>query len=496
MNIVILSTEVFIWIAYPNNYYMVFSSLTFLFLFLPIVIIIYYIVPKPLKNLFILVSGLFFYAWGEPIYVFVMIASTMIDYFAGLIIYRFNKTPAMRKAALIVSIVMNLSLLGFFKYSNFIIDNINNIFGTSYGAVTSLLPIGISFFTFQSMSYTIDLYRGEIDIQKNPITFAAFVTLFPQIVAGPIVRYRDVEKELNERVINIDTIWEGILQFVTGLGKKVLIANNIGTLWDTVKAMNIEAVPVATAWLGIIAYTLQIYFDFSGYSDMAIGMGKILGFHFPKNFDYPYESKSITEFWRRWHMTLSEWFKSYVYFPLGGSRKGFSRTILNIAIVWLLTGIWHGASWNFIVWGSLYGVIIIIEKIVLTVLKNKGKENILTRIPGIIKHLYAMILVSLGWVLFDTDNLNIAFSYIKKMFSLGDILTDSHTIYLLMNYGLLLVIAIIGCTSLLKKLADKLKKKLPSFAGTMSIVYMTAVFLLSVAYLVDASYNPFLYFNF
>ena len=272
---------------------MVFSSLTFLYIFLPVTLVIYYIVPKQLRNLFILISGLFFYAWGEPIYVFVLIASTMIDYFAGLVIYKAGDRQALRKVALIISMVMNLSLLGFFKYSNFIIENINNIFGTHYGSPTSLLPIGISFFTFQSMSYTIDLYRKNISVQKNPITFAAFVTLFPQIVAGPIVRYEDVAAELNERVIDIDLIWEGVLRFAVGLGKKVLIANNIGVVWTNVKAMDLSALPVATAWLGIAAYTLQIYFDFSGYSDMAIGLGKMLGFHFPENFNYPYMSKSI-----------------------------------------------------------------------------------------------------------------------------------------------------------------------------------------------------------
>lgn len=300
---------------------MVFSSLTFLYIFLPVTLVIYYIVPKQLRNLFILISGLFFYAWGEPIYVFVLIASTMIDYFAGLVIYKAGDRQALRKLALIVSMVMNLSLLGFFKYSNFIIENINNLFGTHYGSPTSLLPIGISFFTFQSMSYTIDLYRKNISVQKNPITFAAFVTLFPQIVAGPIVRYEDVAAELDERVIDIDLIWDGVLRFAVGLGKKVLIANNIGVVWTNVKAMNLSELPVATAWLGIAAYTLQIYFDFSGYSDMAIGLGKMLGFHFPENFNYPYMSKSISEFWRRWHMTLSGWFKSYVYFPLGGSLR-------------------------------------------------------------------------------------------------------------------------------------------------------------------------------
>lgn len=475
---------------------MVFSSLTFLYLFLPFVLVFYYIMPRQLRNLFILITGLFFYAWGEPIYVFIMIASTLIDYFAGLVIYKFGGNKTTRRLALIVSVVMNLSLLGFFKYSNFIVENINNIFHTSFGAPTALLPIGISFFTFQSMSYTIDLYRGNIEVQKNPITFAAFVTLFPQIVAGPIVRYEDVAAELKERHLDLDTIWHGILRFCAGIGKKVLIANNIGTLWDSVKVMDINTVPVATAWLGIAAYTLQIYFDFSGYSDMAIGLGEMLGFHFPENFNYPYMSKSISEFWRRWHMTLSEWFKSYVYFPLGGSRKGFGRTIFNTAVVWLLTGIWHGASWNFITWGVMYGILIIIEKLVITLLKKKNKEYILDKIPGFIKHIYAMLFVMLGWVLFDTKDLPTAFSYMKRMFSFGSTFADEHTVYFLMNFGLLFVIAIIGCTSLVKNLAQKFTAKVPSCSHVLSVVYMIVIMLIATSYLVDASYNPFLYFNF
>lgn len=475
---------------------MVFSSLTFLYLFLPFVLVFYYIMPRQLRNLFILITGLFFYAWGEPIYVFIMIASTLIDYFAGLVIYKFGGNKITRRLALIVSVVMNLSLLGFFKYSNFIVENINNLFHTSFGAPTALLPIGISFFTFQSMSYTIDLYRGNIEVQKNPITFAAFVTLFPQIVAGPIVRYEDVAAELKERHLDLDTIWHGILRFCAGIGKKVLIANNIGTLWDSVKVMDINTVPVATAWLGIAAYTLQIYFDFSGYSDMAIGLGEMLGFHFPENFNYPYMSKSISEFWRRWHMTLSEWFKSYVYFPLGGSRKGFGRTIFNTAVVWLLTGIWHGASWNFITWGVMYGILIIIEKLLITLLKKKNKEYILDKIPGFVKHIYAMLFVMLGWVLFDTKDLPTAFSYMKRMFSFGSTFADEHTLYFLMNFGLLFVIAIIGCTSLVKNLAQKFTAKVPSCSHVLSVVYMIVIMLIATSYLVDASYNPFLYFNF
>ena len=346
------------------------------------------------------------------------------------------------------------------------------------------------------MSYTIDLYRKNISVQKNPITFAAFVTLFPQIVAGPIVRYEDVAAELNERVINIDLIWDGILRFAVGLGKKVLIANNIGVVWTNVKAMDLSELPVATAWLGIAAYTLQIYFDFSGYSDMAIGLGKMLGFHFPENFNYPYMSKSISEFWRRWHMTLSGWFKSYVYFPLGGSRKGLARTIFNTAVVWFLTGVWHGASWNFILWGSLYGVLIIIEKLVTTALTKAGKQDIFTKIPSIIKRIYAIVLVMLGWVLFDTSTIAQAFSYMGRMFRFDSNFYDSYTIYILVNFGLLFIIAIIGSTDLPKKLAVKLADKVPAVGNYGSVILMAILMLLSTAYLVNASYNPFLYFNF
>lgn len=469
---------------------MVFSSLTFMFVFLPIVLLLYYVVPKKLKNLFILISGLIFYAWGEPIYVLIMIASTMIDYTAGLLIDKFNSKTAIRRICLIMSLVMNIGLLGVFKYSGFIMQNIDAIFGTAlYDPNHALpLPIGISFFTFQSMSYTIDMYLGKIKVQKNPITFAAFVTLFPQIVAGPIVRYDDIAAELDNRTVNIDCIYEGIVKFITGVGKKVLIANNIGMLWTTVKGGETGELSVLTAWLGIIAFTLQIYFDFSGYSDMAIGLGKMMGFNFPKNFDYPYQSKSISEFWRRWHITLGAWFKSYVYFPLGGSRKGMKRTVFNLAVVWLLTGIWHGASWNFILWGVLYGVLIIMEKLFL------GKA--LKKIPAFLSWFYTMLLVILGWVLFDTADIPTAFSYMGAMFGVNGVLWDAQGMYYLINYGLILIIGIFACTDLSKKLFDKLRQKLPALMNYATPVAKLAVLVLSTAYLADATYNPFLYFNF
>lgn len=467
---------------------MVFSSLTFMFLFLPIVLMIYYVLPFKFKNLFILISGLIFYAWGEPFYVIMMIISTLIDYIAGLCINKFNGKRGLQRLFLIISVVMNLSLLGVFKYSGFIVTNINNLFGTEIVNPNLPLPIGISFFTFQSMSYTIDLYLGNIKVQKNPISFAAFVTLFPQIVAGPIVRYEDVAAELDSRKITLDCIYEGIIIFITGLGKKILIANNIGLLWTTVSQSNLSEVSVLSAWMGILAYTFQIYFDFSGYSDMAVGLGKMLGFNFPKNFDYPYQSKSISEFWRRWHMTLGSWFKSYVYFPLGGSRKGKSRTVFNLAVVWLLTGIWHGASWNFILWGVLYGVVIILEKLFL------GK--ILDKLPSFFSWLYTMFLVVMGWVLFATPDLATAGSYFSCLFGGTGILADSQSMYYLLNYGVIFVLSVFACTDSWKRLVGMAKHKFPQVVNYLMPVCMLAVLVISTSYLVDASYNPFLYFNF
>jgi alginate O-acetyltransferase complex protein AlgI len=462
---------------------MVFSSITFLFIYLTITLLVYYAIPgrfNVARNTFLLVSGLIFYAWGEPIYVFVMILSTLIDYGAGLLMNRFDDKPKIRRLALLLSVVMNLSLLGVFKYSGFIITNANGLFGLNLHNPNLPLPIGISFFTFQSMSYTIDLYLRNIKVQKNPMTFAAFVTLFPQIVAGPIVRYNDVAAELEHRVVNLDLIYEGVIRFTVGLGKKVLIANNVGALWSLVQYSG--EMSVATAWVGILAFTLQIYFDFSGYSDMAIGLGKMLGFNFPENFNYPYLSRSISEFWRRWHMTLGAWFKSYVYFPLGGSRKGMARTVLNLGIVWLLTGIWHGASWNFIVWGSFYGVLIIIEKLFF------GK--VLKKLPSGISWFYTMFCVIIGWALFSAVDLGGAADFLGNMFGTnGNQLFDNQTLYLLMNYGIILIIGVVGSTRFVPWLCGKCSKwfALPVSAG---------IFLLSIAYLVDASYNPFLYFNF
>ncbi len=466
---------------------MVFSEPVFMFMFLPVALLIYYAVPFRFKNFILFLSGLFFYSWGEPVYVLIMILSTVIDYLAGRVMNKFDDRELIRKTALIVSVVMNLSLLGVFKYSGMLIDTFNGIFGSSISNPNLPLPIGISFFTFQSMSYTIDLYRRNISVQKSFIKFAAFVTMFPQIVAGPIVLYNDVAKELESRKIDFNEISNGISVFICGLCKKVLIANSVGELWTNVKAADYSSLPAATAWLGIIAFTLQIYFDFSGYSDMAVGLGKMLGFNFPKNFDYPYNSKTVSEFWRRWHMTLGGWFKNYVYFPLGGSRNGTAKTIRNLLIVWALTGIWHGANWNFAIWGIYYGIILILEKFVFAKLIN--------RLPDFVTRIYTLFMVVIGWIIFEISSPAAEIGFIGSMFGASGIFSDSETINILHNYLLTIIIAAVVATGLPLKLWKKISEKI-SFSDTLCFVGEAAGMVASIAYLVDASYNPFLYFNF
>lgn len=476
---------------------MVFSSLTFLFVFLPVVFIIYYAVPKRAKNVVILVSGLLFYAWGEPIYVLAMILSTFIDYTAGRLIDKYDDKPKIRTICLIVSLVMNIGLLGTFKYLGFLINSVNGWFGLSIPNPNLPLPIGISFFTFQSMSYTIDLYRRNIKVQKSAVSFMAFVTLFPQIVAGPIVRYEDVQNELDNRSVTEKMLGDGISRFITGLGKKVLIANNIGMLWTQVKGMDYGELSAVTAWLGILAFTFQIYFDFSGYSDMAIGLGKMMGFNFPENFNYPYMSHSISEFWRRWHITLGAWFRSYIYIPLGGNRKGLPRTIINLLIVWAVTGIWHGASWNFMLWGVYFGVLIIIERLFM------GK--ILEKIPSFFSWLYTFVLVVFGWVMFeavDTSIVNIGemfgqmFTYIGAMFGANGTVMDNTATFAIVNYGVMFALCILGSSDMFKNAAEYIRKKAPEWVQYGFPVAQTAVMLASIAYITTSSYNPFLYFNF
>ena len=464
---------------------MVFSDSVFLFMFLPLTLAVYYAVPFAFKNTVLFLTGLLFYAWGEPVYVLIMLLSTAIDYCAGRLMDRFDSNKNIRKATLLVSVVMNLSLLGIFKYGSFFIGSVNGIFGSAIPDPGLPLPIGISFFTFQSMSYTIDLYRRNIKVQKNFIDFAAFVTMFPQIVAGPIVRYEDVSAQLACRRIDLSSMSDGITRFVCGMCKKVLIANSIGALWTDVKAQDYASMPAATAWLGIAAFTLQIYFDFSGYSAMAIGLGKMLGFDFPENFRYPYNSKSIAEFWRRWHITLGDWFKSYVYFPLGGSRGSTAATIRNTLIVWLLTGLWHGASWNFILWGLYYGVLIILEKFVF--------RRLLERTPSALQHILTMLAVVFGWVIFEITSPASELEFVKAMLGFGGSFANSFTLNALHNYAVTFIAAIAISTGIPLKMCKKLPEKR---ADTLSLVGEAAGMTACIACLVDSGYNPFLYFNF
>lgn len=468
---------------------MVFSSLTFLYLFLPVVLIFYFLVPKQARNFVLFVSGFVFYAWGEPVYIFLMTFTVLVDYTCGRVMTRFSGNKKARLAVLLASIIINLSILAVFKYNSFVVQNLNDLFGLSITDPKIALPIGISFYTFQSMSYTIDLYRKSVPEQKSFVDYAAYVSMFPQLVAGPIVRYGDVQRELQKRSVTVLNVGEGAGLFIQGLAKKVLIANNVGSLWTRVKEIPASELSVTTAWFGILAFTMQIYFDFSGYSDMAIGMGRMLGFRFPKNFDFPYVSKSVTEFWRRWHMTLGTWFREYVYIPLGGNRKGALRMVFNLLVVWMLTGLWHGASWNFVLWGLYYGILLMIEKLFLS--------KVLSKIPFSITRVYTFILVVLGWVLFEFTDISQAYAYYGAMFGTqGRAVADGTFIYLLSSYGLVFVISLILSTDWLHRLSKGIYRRRPGVAKTIAIVLQVIMLLLCTAYLVDATYNPFLYFRF
>lgn len=472
---------------------MVFSSLPFLFRYLPIVLILYFIAPRKYRNAVLFFTSLVFYAWGEPIYVVLMLFSTLVDYTHGMLVHHFKQKGEINKAkiALTSAMIINLTLLGFFKYSDFAIANINALTGSNFDLLKLALPIGISFYTFQTMSYTIDIYRGEAEVQKNIISFGAYVVLFPQLIAGPIVQYKTIATQLRERREDFDQFSYGVLRFIIGLGKKVLLANNIGILWDQISATPNGELSVVTAWLGITAFAFQIYFDFSGYSDMAIGLGNMLGFRFLENFNYPYMSKSITEFWRRWHISLGTWFRDYVYIPLGGNRCGLGKQFRNIAIVWFLTGFWHGASWNFIMWGVYFGVILILEKFVL--------HKFLNKLPSFFSHIYAIVLVWIGWAIFAFDDLSRGISYIKAMFGVNTIgFANDKALYLLMNYALILIALILGSTDLPKRAANRLfgERSEKKIAAVVQGLFIVGIFIISVAYLVDASYNPFLYFRF
>ncbi|MDR7869389.1 MAG: MBOAT family O-acyltransferase [Tissierellaceae bacterium] len=421
-----------------------------------------------------------------------MLFSTIIDYTCGrgVDLNKDLKRDNYAKLWLTISILVNLGLLCFFKYADFIIFNINNVFNVNFQPLNITLPIGISFYTFQTMSYTIDVYRGDTKVQNNIISFGTYVTLFPQLIAGPIVRYQTVAEEMDNRVESFVLIGEGIKRFILGLGKKVLLANNIGVLWNIISKMSIINIPILTAWLGILAFTFQIYFDFSGYSDMAIGLGKIFGFNFQENFNYPYMSKSITEFWRRWHISLGTWFKEYVYIPLGGNRNGRLNNIRNIFIVWLLTGIWHGASWNFALWGLYFGVILILEKNFML--------NVLMKLPPFFQRIYTLLLIVISWTIFAFDNMTDGLSFIKTLFGYGNnsFINDT-SLYLLYTNILLFLILIVGCSDVPKRLWNYISQKHNShILYIVENLFLLLVLVLSVAYLVDQSYNPFLYFRF
>lgn len=461
---------------------MVFSSLLFLFIFLPVFLTVYFILPKSLRNLILFLASLMFYAWGEPVYVSIMIFSTVLDYTCGRIINRFREHKLIPKLGLGLSLIGNLGMLGFFKYANFFISNTNALLGTHWDLLRIALPIGISFYTFQTMSYTIDLYRGKIQVQKNIIAFGAYVAMFPQLIAGPIVTYATVEKELNHREVTFEDFGLGAMRFIEGLGKKVLIANNIGLLWDQILNTPINNLSIIGAWLGAISFGLQLYFDFSGYSDMAIGLGRMLGFRFPENFNYPYIAKSVSDFWRRWHMTLTGWFREYVYIPLGGNRVSKPRFYLNILIVWFLTGFWHGAGWNFILWGLFFAVLMIIERSFLL--------KYLERLPSFISRFYLLFVVTISWVLFAHDSLEQAISYLKVMFGIGtNSFINTPSLYAITNFYVLIIIGIVFATPLMNNLKARLNE------WVVFAFYVVTLFL-STAYLVDATFNPFLYFRF
>ena len=470
---------------------MVFSGMVFLFAFVPAVFLLYFLLPNKCGNAVLFIVSLFFYAWGEPKYILLMLASMLAAYVTGL--FADKKKYGARKAgyAALFAVVWNIGLLLYFKYSDFAVTNINSLFHSSLELPGLALPIGISFYSFQSLSYVIDVYRGEVKPQRNFLTLGTYVALFPQLVAGPIVRYIDIEKQLRSpRRFDIQKFASGAKRFAVGLAKKALLANNIYALFTEIGAAQQKDMSVAAAWLGAVAYTFQIYFDFSGYSDMAIGMGKMLGFDFLENFDYPYISRSITEFWRRWHISLSSWFRDYVYIPLGGNRKGTARQCVNIAIVWALTGFWHGAAWNFLLWGVYFGAVLLIEKFLL--------KKALDKLPSAVQHIYALLLIIIGWGIFAYDDAAQLKANFANMFGLGHLpLWSAQTTLWVKEYLVLMIILIIGSTPLMAKLGRKLNRLSPviyqNVAEPLSMLFML---LMSTAYLASSAFNPFLYFRF
>ena len=469
---------------------MVFSSLIFLFAYLPLTLLCYYAVPRKWRNIVLFAVSLVFYGWGEPVYVILMMISITTAYLFGFLIEKYRNTaPKRAKRAMIASIAVNLSFLFFFKYYNFFVSNLSLIPFIHVPVIEGLkLPIGISFYTFQIISYTVDVYRHDCEVQKNYISFGTYVTLFPQLIAGPIVRYRDVDEQLTGRRESVDDFAAGVARFCCGLAKKVLVGDMLAAGHEYFKAMAAFDNTTLGAWLTIILYTLHLYYDFSGYSDMAIGLGKMFGFHFPENFNYPYISKSITEFWRRWHISLSTWFREYVYIPLGGNRKGRARTYLNLAVVWLLTGFWHGANWNFVLWGVYFLIILILEKAFLL--------RILEKIPAIFRHLYAILLITVGFLIFSFPNAAQGWTCFAALFGIGvSGAANGVALYQLWHLLPLILIAAIGATPIPKKAWNKLLEKCPRAAVLVPIL-SAATLILCTAYLVDSTFSPFAYTQF
>ena len=467
---------------------MVFSSLLFLFTYLPVVLLIYYLSPLKWRNGVLLIFNLIFYGWGEPTYIILMVFTITADYVAGLLVARFKDQGRDRAArtAVAAALVLNLAILFFFKYWDLIADTLRGFGLDVLPALGLSLPIGISFYTFQTMTYPVDLYRGDAGVQKNLVNFGTFVTLFPQLIAGPILKYKELADQVDQRTYRVEQFAGGVHIFVIGLGKKVLLANNLGQLWDAYKTLPTEELTVLGAWLGVAAFSLQLYFDFSGYSDMAIGLGRMLGFEFLKNFDYPYISRSVTEFWRRWHISLGSWFREYVYIPMGGNRVSGGRLCFNLLVVWGLTGLWHGASWNFLLWGLYFGVLLILEKLWL--------KQWIDRWPRALQHLYTLFLVLVSWAIFAVEDFGQLGGYLSAMFGLaGGGLADGAFRYYLGSYGLSLLAACVASTPLMAGLW----RRLPQRAERVLLpVVILAGLLLCTAYLVDATYNPFLYFRF
>ncbi len=466
---------------------MVFSSILFIFIYLPVVLAVYYLVPSRWRNLWLFIVNLVFYGWGEPVYILLMVFSICLNYVSGRLIGKYLERDRRRaKIVLVVNTVLNLALLFFFKYFDLAAETLSMIPGVDIPTLGLTLPIGISFYTFQTMSYPIDVYRGDGYVQKNFIKFGTFVALFPQLIAGPIVRYKDIARQLDERHENLDQFASGVQRFIVGLGKKVLIANNVGLLWDVYANAPAGQLTFVGSWLAAIAFTLQIYFDFSGYSDMAIGLGRMLGFEFLENFNYPYISRSVTEFWHRWHISLSTWFQDYVYFPLGGNRKGLPRQLLNILIVWSLTGLWHGASWTFVFWGLYYAFFLFLEKMFLL--------KFLKKLPSFISHIYTMLVAISGWVIFQQTSVAQTLVFFRAMYGFGQAGFCAGTdLYYLSSFAVVLLVGIFASLPAGKNLFAKLPDKLRSAAVPVLILLVLVV---STAYLVDSTYNPFLYFRF